>query len=568
MIRFLKTVLIALAFLSAAPRAEARGIGLGLADLADWNTSQPFIDVMKLSRPWIGHLPGQWGGVTYEDLRDAGVLDEQGWPKFIPPTLDAIGALVLTGLPDGAGGVAGHYRLTFEGTGEVEVSGRGQNVVYAGNAVEFDYAPADDPSGVLVFIRKSDPLGTGDYVRNIRIVRSDRLAQYEAGAMFNPDWLAIVDRFDVLRFMDWMDTNNSPLAHWQDRPEPDDYTYTINGAPAEVMVRLANETGTDPWFTMPHLADDDFVRQFAQVVHDSLAPERRAYVEFSNEVWNWGFGQAHWADEQAKARWGDGGNWMQFYGGRASEVADIWAEVYGDLGADRLVRVIATQTVWLGLENDILDAPQWVAEERGRERPGAHFDAYAVTGYFGGHLGNKEWAPRVKEWIAESTAAAERDADAQGLAGDARTAYVAAHRFDAAVARAGAHLAGGDGPTKDVYDVARIVDDTLVSQAKVAAREGMELVAYEGGTHVVADHANMEDEELNAFFIQLNYSPEMGELYRQLLDGWKRLDAGVFVAYLDVGSPSKWGSWGTLRHVGDSNPRWDALVAAQEESAE
>lgn len=568
MIRSVAAFLIALVFLSATPPAEARGFGIGLFTLADWGTEQPFLDLMKVAPAWVGHLPGQWGGMSYEEMRDSGVLDEHGWPKYIPDGLTAISTGVLNSLPVGAGGVAGRYRMTFEGTGEIQLDGLAANVTYAGNVIEFDYAPAGEDSGVIFYIRQSDPLRTGDYVRNIRIVRTDRLALYQAGEIFNPDWLAHIDRFDVLRFMDWMATNNSTLAHWQDRPEPDDFSYAINGAPLEVMVALANKTGADPWFNMPHLADDDFVRQFALAVHDSLAPELKAYVEYSNEVWNWGFEQAHWADQQSKAKWGDEGSWVRFYGGRASEVADIWAEVYGDDAPDRLVRVISTQTVWLGLERDILDSPPWVAEVPGRERPATHFDAYAVTGYFGGHLGSDEWAPKVKEWIAESIAAAGRDADALGLTGDDRSYYLADHRFDAAIARAGAHLAGGDGPMKEVYDVASLLDPTLAYQAKVAADEGLELVAYEGGTHVSPGYAYQEDRELNDFFIQLNYSHAMGDLYTQLFDGWKKLGGGVFVAYADVVRPSKWGSWGTLRHLGDSNPRWDALVAAQEDSAE
>ena len=74
----------------------------------------------------------------------------------------------------------------------------------------------------------------------------------------------------------------------------------------------------------------------------------------------------------------------------------------------------------------------------------------------------------------------------------------------------------------------------------------------------------IDDEELTDFFTHLNYTSEMGALYRQLLDGWKGLDAGVFVAYLDIASPSQWGSWGNLRHLGDRTARWDALVAARD----
>lgn len=38
----------------------------------------------------------------------------------------------------------------------------------------------------------------------------------------------------------------------------------------------------------------------------------------------------------------------------------------------------------------------------------------------------------------------------------------------------------------------------------------------------------------------------------------------MFNTFVDVSKPSKWGSWGALRYLSDSNPRWDAVVAAQE----
>ena len=47
---------------------------IGLAGVADWSAQQPFINVMKTARPWIGHETGQWGGLTESDLREQGVL--------------------------------------------------------------------------------------------------------------------------------------------------------------------------------------------------------------------------------------------------------------------------------------------------------------------------------------------------------------------------------------------------------------------------------------------------------------------------------------------------------------
>ena len=61
------------------------------------------------------------------------------------------------------------------------------------------------------------------------------------------------------------------------------------GVPLEVMIRLANDTGTEPWFTIPHLADDGLIVRMAETIRDQLDPGLRAWIEFSNETWNWSF---------------------------------------------------------------------------------------------------------------------------------------------------------------------------------------------------------------------------------------------------------------------------------------
>ncbi|PIE07006.1 MAG: hypothetical protein CSA74_09510 [Rhodobacterales bacterium] len=561
-----KTVFAALllAGLPAPVRAGSGGggVGINLASPVDWSTAQPFLDLMKTSRPWIGHGADEWEVMNWEEMAAQGVFDDHGWPKVIPPGVSSVGTLMLTDLPEDTAGVAGRYLLRWEGSGEVEVGLGAQNVDYGAHSARFDFAPGNGP--VHVVIRTTDPEGTGDHVRNMTLVREDRVALHAEGAVFNPDWLALIDGFEVLRFMDWMETNDSTLAHWEDRPEPGDVSYRLNGVPVEIMVRLANELGAEPWFTMPHLADDDFVRRFAETVRDGLDPDLRAWVEFSNEVWNWIFDQAHWADAVAKRTWRRDPRWIQIYAGRASEVADIWAEVFG-AGADaRLMRVIATQTGWMGLEQEILNAGRWVSKGKGRSAPGLHFDAYAVTGYFGGHLAQGDRVGPLRVWIAESRAAAEAEADRQGLTGAARADYIEAHRFDAAVARAAAHLAGADGPAKGVHDLPHLVDTLFPYHANIAREWDLELVAYEGGSHVVGGGEARDDDALTEFLVHFNYSPEMAELYRQMFEGWKAAGGGVFAAYSDVARPGRYGSWGHLRHLGDSNPRWDALVAARD----
>lgn len=509
-------------------------LALGLAGVNDWSVQQPFLDLMKTARPWIGHLPGQWGGWGYDDLAAKGYLDAEGWPKSVPPELSGISTLILTDLPEDAGGVAGRYVLSWTGNGTLRVEGRAQVVSATPGRILFDYTPGEGT--VLLTIAATDP---ADPIRAIRVVREDREALLAGGAIFNPDWLARIRGVKMVRFMDWGLTNDSTVATVAQRAKPSDYTWARVGVPPEIMVALADELGADAWFNIPHLADDALVSDWAKVAHDGLKPGLRAWVEYSNEVWNWQFAQARWAEEQGKARWGQDQTWVQFYALRAAQVAGLWAQAFADDPA-RLVRVVAVQTGWLGLEDQILNAPLVVAE--GLPPPGKSFDAYAVTGYFSAMLGAEGKVAVVKDWLAQSKAA------------DPAHPYALANRLAAQELRDGSVT--GD-PTDTLTT---LLSETLPYHAAVAADHGLRLVMYEGGTHVVGFGPAMEDAGLTAFFTQLNYSPEMGALYDALLKGWAGMTDAPFNAFVDVLRADKWGSWGALRSLTDDNPRWRALA--------
>ncbi len=507
-------------------------LALGLAGIHDWSVQQPFLDVMKTARPWTGHVGDQWGGMDHDALARDGWLNENGWPNALPPGVTGIATLVLTDLPADTGGVAGHYLLRWQGKGSVKIEGRAQSVRPEQGGLGFDYTPGE--GAVIVTLTEID---LADPIRNLTLVRADRVAAHDAGAIFNPDWLARIRGVRLIRFMDWMLTNNATLATVADSPKPADYTWARNGVPVEVMVALANELGADPWFTLPHLAEDDLVRFYAESVAELLHPDRTAWVEFSNEVWNWQFEQAHWAEEQGKARWGQDGTWTQFYALRASEVAAIWSAI---LPPERLVRVIATQTGYTGLEETILNAPLVMAE--GKPAPAQSFDAYAVTGYFAGLMVIEEKLPLVKGWLAESAKADP----AQPLA--------------LATTRAAEELRDGRHSGLPEDTVQDLLTRLLPYQADVARKAGLKLVMYEGGTHLVGIGPVVEDPEVAAFLQHLSYAPEIGPIYTEVMQGWAKLTDAPFNAFVDVYSPGKWGSWGALRHLGDDNPRWQAIA--------
>ena len=507
-------------------------LAMNLSAVSDWSVEQPFLDVMKTARPWIGHLPGQWGGWGHDDLAKGGWLDAEGWPKAVPPELSAIATTLLTDLPPDAGGVAGRYLLRYEGKGNLTVGGRAKVVQADPGRELFDFTPGEGP--VIVTIEKTDP---ADPIRHITVVREERAALLDQGQVFNPDFLARLRGVKMLRFMDWMATNGSPLVSADQLPQVTDYTWARVGVPMTVMAALANELQADAWFNVPHKADDGLVRALAAAARDGLAPGRQAWVEYSNEVWNWGFDQAHWADDQGKARWGAGDKsaWVQFYGRRAAEVADIWTDVFGDQAKERLVRVIATQTGWKGLEEAVLTAPLSVAE--GGPMPATRFDAYAITGYFGGALGSEAGAKLVHGWL-----------DQAGPDDSAAALKLAEQEL-----RDGTLSGSTEGSLAGLQDL-------FAYHAQVASAYGLKLVMYEGGSHVVVAPALQDDAALIGFFHRLNYSPEMGRLYGELLASWAKASPAPFTAFADISAPSKWGDWGALRHLWDDNPRWQALA--------
>lgn len=493
------------------------GLGMGLNGISDWSTQHPFLDRMRTARPWIGHSPEQWGAWDTEALRAGGHLSPEGWPLSLPAGADRLESLVLTDQPEEAAALAGTYILSWEGRAEVSLAGLARDIRPAGpRAFRFRYAPG--PGAVAVVVRRIDP---ADPPRDFVLLREEHRDLHAAGEVFDPDFLARIEGFRALRFMDWMDTNNSAQTTWEDRPRLSDATWAARGVPAEVMVDLANRVGADPWFTLPHAADDAYVRAFARLVHDRLDPRLVVHAEWSNEVWNWLFEQARWADAQARARWGadaPGDAWMQFAGLRAAEVADIWAETFADDPA-RLRRVVGVQTGWLGLEEPLLEAP--LARAEGRAPPWQSFDAYAVTGYLG-----HGWAEAAPDLLADP---------------------------DAAPARLEAVLRA---------DLADHATRLWPHHAAQAARRGLLLVAYEAGPHIVPEDAG--DERLRPLLDAFAYSPAMGALMTDLVAAWREAGGTLLMPFVDTAAPSRWGAWGALRFPGDRNPRWDAIRAAAE----
>lgn len=198
------------------------------------------------------------------------------------------------------------------------------------------------------------------------------------------------------------------------------------------------------------------------------------------------------------------------------------------------------------MNSSILEAPAWQALSGSNAAPYLSFDTYAITGYFGNSFGTDAKANTVLQWISQSENQARQDAASRGLSGTAADTYFAEHRYDAAVALAIRELRDGS-VTGDADNSLHGLFDMFRYHKSVADAHGLDLVMYEGGTHVVGVGHWVDNETLTEFFVHLNYSDEMGQLYSELLAGWEAAGGTLFNAFVDVSEPSKWGSWESVR---------------------
>lgn len=181
---------------------------------------------------------------------------------------------------------------------------------------------------------------------------------YGSGAeVWRPEFLADLSGFSVFRHMDTNAVNHSKIERWSQRKLPTDprnaEVYIDGSSPPDTtgmalewQIDLCNRGQVDCWFTTPYLADDDYHRQQATLIKAKLQPNRRVYIELSNEVWNGAFSAYHQAIDAGQRLGLPGSN--EWYKGiahemyRALQMYQIYSEVFGAQAmGSRVIRVFS-----------------------------------------------------------------------------------------------------------------------------------------------------------------------------------------------------------------------------------
>jgi hypothetical protein len=521
-----------------AQQPPLRPLGTNLTEVTDYSHQYPFVDIFRFSRQWLTQCRnGEDSGCSAANAFDTGEggqldLDAHGWVRSLPePSHPAIFTSAATYWDLPADFPAGRYVVLYQGEGLIQY-GLGASKVAAASRSGRDVIDLNlARGGLLLRIAATNP---SNYIRDIRVVAVD-----DEGSLgvktFSQRFIDRLRPYESLRFMDWMRTNNSELVSWAERPKVTDARYSSDkGVPAEIMIELCNTLSKTPWFTMPHMASDSFVQSFAESTKAKLSSELPVYVEYSNEAWNSLFSQGDYIQQQGQNTWPDSlesgfTKRINWYAKRSAEVCDIWKRVFAD-APQRVVCVVASQAANSWTAEEALRCPLW----DGAPCVDHGISALAIAPYFGDYIGQESGRDVVSRWTADS------DGGVQALFTEIRS---------------GGLLPGG--PDLGALDQSF---GWIEQNQTVARRFNLQLVAYEGGQHLVGIGAAGNRAEITKLFTSANRDIQMGSIYSSYLDGWNARGGGLFMHFNDISSYSKFGSWGALEGMQDSSsPKFEAL---------
>lgn len=358
------------------PIDQTTRVGVNLSHVVDWDPAMIFKDAFHRARPWGTRAENvATGETTWQFSLGEGPalqVDEHGWVTGLPTWTASNGTVYQQQastviFTDGANQPAGIYRAEWDGNGELVMPFVTETgTTPAGRHYALVNMPFDAHFGME--IHSTDPANP---IRNIDLWMPDYNGEsfvgdvWQPGANespFHPLFLQRLGDFDTLRFMDWMNTNNSDIVTWNDRRLLSDASqsdgdlpeyFHTNGLAPEYLIEISNAVDANPWFNMPHQADDDFVRNFATMVRDTLDPDLTVYVEWSNELWNAQFPVNGWLQQQMTLPENAGLDFFQVAGQEIRRDFDIWSDVFAG-HEDRFVRVVAGQQANSWLTGQIL----------------------------------------------------------------------------------------------------------------------------------------------------------------------------------------------------------------------
>ena len=510
-----------------------------------YTAEQPFLNIFKTSgvsqstpSGWVTHSTTTWDTGEEAYLQ----LDSNGYPTTLtaassdphsPQLFNSVGLILERGLPNSNAGTglpyrAGQYVVLYDGQGTLSYGFDAKLVSSSPGRDVINVATPTSGAGIDLRITSTDPNHTGNYIRNIRVVKAEEEQLLQAGNVFEPNFLSLMQRFHVLRLMQWLaiDGPGGTLTNWSSRPHPTDAGWgSDNGVPLEVALELCNATGADCWLNVPHQANDDYITQMATMAHTMLGASQKVYIEFSNEVWNGAYAQFNYSSSQGAALWPNAGvnaftynrNW---YGMRTAQTCDIWKSVWG-ADASRVVCVLASQAAQTLTATSSLQCALWTGS--GHAPCSNHgISAIAIAPYFG-------YGQPPPSWLSASD--------------------------------------GGLSLLFQWLDASQTTVSGWEAAYKTAlAPYNLPFIAYEGGQSLDGFPIYQNGSAMVNLLIAANRDPRMAAEYTTALNNWRANGGQMYALFADIYSPGNFGEWGALESFLDTvsplssaPPKWQAI---------
>jgi len=537
--------------LSTASANPGNRLGYNTSGLHSIASSNPFIDIFKISRGWITACEFDWQrnrpidpGCTRKTSfntkeSDKVSVDANGWPTRLPargerPVFTSISA--IWDMPDNF--PTGQYFMTYEGDADLKVLGDVDIIQQRKGRVDFNLKTAK--RNLRIHITRINPR---NHIRNIKVIPKKYAGIYKR-QKFNPDYIRSVRPFNSIRFMPWQNTKDTIIKNWRDRTTPQSAFYNGNaGVPVETMTDLANTAHAAPWFSMPHMATDSFMRRFAQTVKQRLKPGQKVYVEYSNEVWNSMYPATHYASQQGLKLWPRGKTEIKnpgtrrlylalnYNAKRSKEMCNIWKQTFGGQRRN-VVCVVSAYGSAPKMGEELMTCPLAGGDCY------KHFDAYAVAPYFGDYIARIENRPLVKRWAR------------QGKGG---------------VNQLFREILNG-GLAKDNYKggaIENAIQDRVVKNVALARKYGVKLLAYEGGQHLLrVDRPHViHDPKVRSLFAKANRHPQMGTAYLKFLNAWNRAGGGMLMHFNGISAMNDRNIFPMLDKPGGRSAKYNAMIS-------
>lgn len=487
-----------------------RPIGTNLSGIQDWSEEFVFVDVMKQSRQWISH--DTTGGSAWSSNLLA-PLGTNGYPLQVPFAVgnsapQQVRTLFYAGELNGLY-PAGMYRLIASGTGRISLWGGASGSF---NCPVDTLVAVNNTSGLIAL--EIDQSLQSDPIRDIHFVMPGHHNSFQTDP-FYPALLDFLQDFQCIRFMDWMSTNGNPMTSWVQRTLPTSYTQTLHeGVAYEHIIDLCNRLNKDAWICVPHAANDQFITQMARLFRDSLNPNLKIYIEYSNEVWNSIFPQNQHADSVGNALGYGGQAWDRGWKYTAKRSADVFQIFENEFVDDsRFIKVIPTQAANSWVTNYIMER----FSEAQYNPTNIKADAIAVAPYYG------------------------------GVADD----FVNANTYTTcSVSDILDSMASTLSDSYNWMDENRVVADTF----------NVDLIAYEGGQHLVTYQQNNDTAWVNKLKATQR-DMRIRDQYCDYFSHWyDTTQAGLFCHFSSHGNWGRYGFWGVKEHYNDTlSPKYLAM---------